>query len=203
MLADHPSDLFAGKVRRDGRFVLLVAAARFVGRHPFKFLAVGVITALGRAAQLDAFGEIGSAGTIALEVVVEVPRVLLFLAAFGDGRIADGARMIRCGFAKKTDSSAARRPDECSSLWREVGWGCGAYLLLALLCNGVVAWIVRSSGVVESINQLDPHLSLSSTTLTLILKNLTIISFTAVFIAIVTKRFLMPEDASRAANRRC
>ena len=169
----------------DSRFSVLVESAALIRRHPVCFVALGLVSAVGRSVQVGALRQLGTVANVLLEVPVEGARIGLFLLALGGGSISRGSQRVRGWFGGHQDIDN-QRPVAQPLDGRSVGWAIAAFLAVAAGANLIIYGFVSGAGPT-----LGDWLQLGDAgpaVLTLFLKNVTIIPFTLVFLATLVRR---------------
>ena len=169
------------------RFDWLWSSFGFFRKHFFLIMSLGLVAALGRVTQLGGFGEINSALYIALEVIIESARVLLFLYVLGFSNISKGILRIKNFVTEKVNRKRHVRAakEKLAKEWPFIFLNVAGFLLIASAFNYLIDLTVYETCFYLSLQQ-DGILSPASSewTMLLFLKNLSVIPFTLVFDAI-------------------
>lgn len=164
---------------------LIAWSFRFYGRHFFPLLVLMLVAAIGRALQMKAAGEISTEMYIALEIPVELSRVLLLIFVLGQGNFEKGFRRCKRIFTMKKV--------ERKAYWRTIGESFKAYwfsLLVNLILFGFLAFltnygidiIANNEQVLSGLKAWHMlHPIASANPVVFFLKNLTVIPFTLIF----------------------
>lgn len=169
------------------RFDWLWISFGFFRKHLFLIMSLGLVAALGRVTQLGGFGEINSALYIALEVIIESARVLLFLYVLGFSNISKGILRIKNFVTEKVNRKRLVRAakEKLAKEWPFIFLNVAGFLLIASAFNYLIDLTVYETCFYLSLQQ-DGILSPTSSewTMLLFLKNLSVVPFTLVFDAI-------------------
>lgn len=171
-------------LRLADKFNLLHNTVYFFKKHFAAIGTLGLIGALGRVIQLGGFGQITTWMNIALEVVVESSRVLLFLYVLGMANIKNGVLRIRHLFVHKGNWTAFLRVaiQKLKKQWFAVLLNIFLFLIIAWAINHLIDLLAYETCLYLSLKK-DGILAESSSEWTILLffKNLTVIPFTLIF----------------------
>ena len=169
------------------------------------FVIIGsfaLVAALGRVIQLGGFGEITPAYNVALEIVVEAARGLIFLFVLGLGNTKDGFFRILHLFKKTQNRKLIREIalQKVRKQWASILLNTMVFSLIAAAINYLIELLayetclyitLKSEGILGA--------SSSEWTILLFFKNISIIPFTLVFDAVfllwITNKFRTSANA--------
>lgn len=109
----------------------------FFHSHYLIVLGLGLVAAMGRIVQLGAFGPVSSGAHIALEVVVECARILLFVYALGLTHLRKGLSRIKLML---TSGKAWKEHWQKASVRLRAEWGS---LLASFVIYLLIAWVIN------------------------------------------------------------
>ncbi len=167
-------------------FGLVVWSLGFFGRHALVVLGLALIAAIGRVLQIGRAKRLPKPGYIALEIGVEVVRLAMVLAIFGDGDPLAAAKGARAWLSAPGRSSLlARLAGGLGLHWPQVLIAALVFVLVAVVANMIIFALARSTRVlalagglgVEAPDQKSLRLAVM-----LFIKNLTIIPFTVIWV---------------------
>ncbi len=156
----------------------------FFKKHLFTVLGLGLLAATGRATQLGAFGPVGNASNILLEIGVESSRILLFLYALGLTNVRTGAvsvlRLLSAGADRRKHWQVGVQ--KVKSHWRALLLNLAVFLFIAWSINSLIDYAAYQTCLYTTMkaSQLVAE-EASEWAFILFLKNISIIPFTLVF----------------------
>jgi hypothetical protein len=159
----------------------------FLRKHFAVVTALGLVAGFGRVIQLGGFGQITSAMHVALEIVIESARVLLFLYVLGFCDISKGILRIKAFFTSKISRrlhlTAAK--NKLKKYWLLIIINFAVFLLIASAINYLIDLVAYETCLYLKLKE-DGILSPSSSEWTILLffKNISVIPFTLVFEAV-------------------
>ena len=179
----------------------------FLKKHFPVILDLGLVAALGRVIQLGGFGEIESWMNIALEVVIETARLLIFLYALGLASVRVGALRISRFFIQKENRKLHLivAIKKIKKQWVSILVNFICFLLIAGVINYLIDLLAYQTCLFLKLKK-DGILSSSSSEWTILLffKNLSVIPLTLVFEAVfllwITNKFKKREEAAVSCN---
>lgn len=171
----------------------------FLKKHFIVIISLGFIAAFGRVIQLGGLGEITSWLNIALEIVVESARILLFLYVLGLGSIKNGVLRLQRLFTQKNNrrQHVTTAIEKLKKQWFSIALNFISFLLIAFLLNYLINLLAYETCLYLTLKK-DRLLadSASEWTILLFFKNLSVIPFTLVFEAMfllwITNKFQKP-----------
>jgi hypothetical protein len=159
----------------------------FFKNHFLIIFSLGLVAALGRAIQLEAFGSISTSFHIILEIVIELARLLIFLYALGLSNIRFGWRRVVTLFRKKGSWSSNWNiaVSQLKIQWRLLVFNLTVFLALAAVINLLIDYATYQTCLYAKLqaNQLISPKA-SEWALILFFKNISVIPFTLVFNAL-------------------
>lgn len=150
-------------------------------------LALGMVAALGRAAQLRAFGPISPIADNALEVIIQFARIMVFVYALGLTNVKKGIARIKLLLTSKATWKENSRIafQKFKKDWRSIVANFVIYLLIALLVNKLIDYAAYQTCLYA---KLKTHSIISGDSsewvIILFFKNLSVIPFTLIFNAV-------------------
>lgn len=159
-------------------------ASNIIVKHLFLILALIFISAMGRAIQTNGVGAISKTGYWLLEIPVETSRVSLFLLFLGGGSIFSGLKIISALFQmtrqewKVVPNTMTR---SLASHSMELLATTIAMVAIALVINCFIRYGAESPKLLSDSSQFSLLKSFSVQSLTLFLKNLTVIPLVIIF----------------------
>ena len=159
-------------------------AIYFIKKHFLVILGLGLISAFGRVIQLGGFGEIPVWANIALEILVESSRILLFLFVLGLANVKKGILRIRDLFTKKDmwRSNWSGSIQKIKKQWLSVLLNVVAFLIIASMFNYLIDQLAYQTCLYLSLKENGILVDSSSEwTILLFFKNLSVIPFTLIF----------------------
>jgi len=159
-------------------------AIYFIKKHFLVILGLGLISAFGRVIQLGGFGEIPVWANIALEILVESSRILLFLFVLRLANVKKGILRIRDLFTKKDmwRSNWSGSIQKIKKQWLSVLLNVVAFLIIASMFNYLIDQLAYQTCLYLSLKENGILVDSSSEwTILLFFKNLSVIPFTLIF----------------------
>lgn len=148
-------------------------------------LVLLLISSVGRAIQLEAFGTVSKINYVLLEIPVEGSRVLLLLLLIGNGSIRKGIDSVKNMFSMSNNEFGQALREMLKALkknHKEILLGVAIFSVMAIVLNYFIALMSKNQYLIVWLKQL-PLIapSFNSVALTLFLKNLTVIPLTFFF----------------------
>lgn len=179
-----------------GKLNWLRDTGRFLKKHYRTVLGLGLVAAFGRVIQLGGFGPVTTWINIALEVVVESARVLLFLYVLGLASVKDGALRVKRFVMQKAARKrhVAMAVQKLKQQWSSVALNVIGFLAIAAGLNYLIDLLAYETCLYLTLKR-DGVLAdaASEWTVLLFFKNLSVIPFTlafeAVFLLWLTNKF--------------
>lgn len=165
----------------------LLQSVWFFTDHFFTIFGLGLVAALGRAAQLGAFGQLSSEWNVTLEVGVEGARVLIFLYTLGLTHVKTGVLKIAALF---TNKRSRRRNwqlavQKLRTQWATILLNLLAFSLLAFLINFLIDHIAYQTCLYTTLKAGEVISEQASVwTIILFFKNISVIPLTLIFNAL-------------------
>jgi hypothetical protein len=165
----------------------VIQSLLFFKKHYLIILGLGMVAALGRAAQLRAFGPISPGMFNVLEVFIQSARIMVFVYSLGLTNVKKGvlrlAHMLSSKTTWKENSRIAFQKFKAD--WRSIMANMVIYLLIALLINKLIDYAAYQTCLYA---KLKTHSIISADSsewvIILFFKNLSVIPFTLIFNAV-------------------
>jgi hypothetical protein len=167
-----------------GKLEILLTSILFLKNHWLALLSLGLIAAFGRVIQLGGFGEISATAYIALEVIIEMSRILIFVYVLGVANIKRGLHHIVRIFSGKTNFRVNYLValQKIKNQWVAVCLSFIGFLMIAGTINLLIDQLAYQTCLYLSLKQGGILVSASSEwTILLFFKNISVIPFTLVF----------------------
>jgi hypothetical protein len=165
----------------------VIQSVLFFKKHYLIILALGMVAALGRAAQLRAFGAVSPVADNVLEVLIQSARIMVFVYSLGLTNVKKGALRLGHLFTSKATWKENSRIafQKFREDWRSILASMVIYLLIALLINKLIDYTAYQTCLYA---KLKTHSIISGDSsewvIILFFKNLSVIPFTLVFNAL-------------------
>ncbi|MCE7060645.1 hypothetical protein [Dyadobacter sp. CY343] len=168
-------------------FSWIVKSVLFFKNHYLIILALGMAAALGRSAQLKAFGPISQSLHLVLEIGIQSARILIFIYALGLTNVKIGAlRAIQIASSRrawKQNWVIAR--EKMRRDWAQLLTNMIIYLLIAWVTNLLIDYAAYQTCLFAKLKSNEIISAQSSEwVIILFFKNLSVIPFTLIFNAL-------------------
>ncbi|MBE7169002.1 MAG: hypothetical protein INR73_00330 [Williamsia sp.] len=166
------------------KLYFLKTTISFFRKHWTVVLGSGLIAAVGRVIQLGGLGTINTSTNIALEVLIEATRILLFVYVLGLANIKKGLLRIKhvCTHKDKRRQGWKIAVQNTRKEWTAILLNLGGFLLIAWALNYLIDLAAYETCLYLTLKK-DGILAASASEWTILLffKNLSVIPLTLVF----------------------
>lgn len=159
-------------------------SGNIIVQHLMLVLTFIFIPALGRIVQTSGLGSINTFTYWVLEIPVEGARILFLFLLIGNGKIAKGLELIISIFSLTKEQWKSVTSTVINNLrlyTTELLVTTLAFILLAVAVNYLIKYAANSEQLLFKIQQFSLLKNFNSVSLTLFVKNLTIIPLTLIF----------------------